>query len=91
MRLTLSHSWFDGDHTNGERLASQVLLRNRFSDFVPDFQYAAMKFTVRAYGELSDQTRANGQDCSATIFGEDNGPINGKLRTIRIVLRKHAE
>lgn len=38
-----------------------------------------MKFTGRAYGELAEQTQSSGQECDATIFGEDNGPINGKL------------
>ncbi|KAK5173155.1 uncharacterized protein LTR77_003277 [Saxophila tyrrhenica] len=46
-------------------------------DHTNGFQYAAMKFTVRAYGELSKKTLSQNEGCSATIFGTDNGPING--------------
>ncbi|KAF1981686.1 hypothetical protein K402DRAFT_386033 [Aulographum hederae CBS 113979] len=45
-------------------------------DHTNDFKFAAMKFRVRAYGELSQSTLDENRDCSSTIMGADNGPIN---------------
>ncbi|KAK5164892.1 uncharacterized protein LTR77_009556 [Saxophila tyrrhenica] len=49
------------------------------SDGTDGIKYAALKFTVRAYGELSSDTITKNQGCSATLFAPDNGPINGKI------------
>lgn len=35
-----------------------------------------MKFRVRAYGQEASDTVNNNQQCSATLFGGDSGPIN---------------
>lgn len=48
-------------------------------DHTNDIESAALKFDVSAYGEDQvDVTLSNGA-CDATIYGPDNGPINGRL------------
>jgi hypothetical protein len=39
---------------------------------------AAMKFKVLAYGEDVEEVYENGEACKYTIYGPDNGPIDGE-------------
>jgi len=40
---------------------------------------AALKFDVTAYGENVNETADAKAGCDYTIYGEDNGPLSGKL------------
>ncbi|KAI5247358.1 hypothetical protein E4T42_06012 [Aureobasidium subglaciale] len=51
-------------------------------DHTNGFQYASLKFTVRAYGEKASDTISQNKVCSASIFGADTGPINGQPESI---------
>ncbi|KAI9150772.1 hypothetical protein HJFPF1_10549 [Paramyrothecium foliicola] len=42
-----------------------------------DIPSAAMKFSVRAYGEDASNVADNEAACGYTLWGPDNGPING--------------
>ncbi|KAK4504568.1 hypothetical protein PRZ48_005484 [Zasmidium cellare] len=50
------------------------------ADHSADYPYGAMKFNVRAYGELSEDTVKAGEDhvCASTLWASDSGPINDK-------------
>jgi len=44
------------------------------------YENAAFKFTVAAYGSLSNWTVSKGLGCSSTIWGPDDAPIYGESR-----------
>ncbi|KAF2168674.1 hypothetical protein M409DRAFT_53309 [Zasmidium cellare ATCC 36951] len=55
------------------------------ADHSADYPYGAMKFNVRAYGELSVDTVNAGADhvCASTLWARDSEPTNGKWFQLR--------
>lgn len=47
------------------------------ADHTGDTPSAAIKFNVRAYGDKVEETYENSDACDQTVWGKDNGPING--------------
>lgn len=46
-------------------------------DHTNDIEAAALKFNVDAFGEDQVDVTLSGDPCASTIYGPDNGPING--------------
>lgn len=48
-------------------------------DHTEDVPSAALKFSVKGYGEEVQDTNDNSKQCDLTIWGYDNAPINGRV------------
>jgi hypothetical protein len=49
------------------------------ADHTGSTQSASMKFKVDSYGQGITDTIGNNDQCDATLWGPDKGPINGNL------------
>lgn len=55
------------------------------SDHTGDVPSAALKFRTVAYGKDVQGTVDNNKGCDATLWGDDNAPINGKLLFLNLM------
>lgn len=56
------------------------------ADHTGDVPSAALKFRTVAYGKDVQGTVDNNKGCDATIWGEDNAPINGMLYFLDLMM-----